>query len=161
MKPALFPTSMASKDNKKKWLVFELLRYRDFIKRTQTLKLVVLFGLSLGALSLFGTGWPVSIGLVVGLLVLDFHAEMLIFFKSRDFLLDMGEACFDVDSATDHDFRILMNRVENYLKTKDETKKESLYKSLEECYDGMKFKVDLTEALDDLKKGKVQEEGKN
>ena len=158
MRLSLFPTAQASRENKKKWLVYEILRYRDYIRLTQTLKILLIMGLVWAGLRYLGDGWLGLVGMVLGLLVFDFHFEMLVFWFSRNFFFEIGEACFDVEAVSDMDFRILMNRVENYVKTKDAVKKEELYKTLEECYDGLRFKTDLKEAFDDIaKKGKEQE----
>lgn len=157
MRIKLFPTGLATKENKKAWLVYEILRYRDFIKLTQSIKMVLMMALVLSTMNFFGPGWLPIVFTIIGLIVFDFHYELFVLWKSKDFLIEIGEACFEVENFKEHDFRVLMNRVENYVKTKDVVKKEVLYKELEDCYDGMRYKSDLKEAFDELaKKGKEQ-----
>ena len=158
MRLELFPTGLATKDSKKKWLVYEIMRYRNFIRLANTIKLFLMAGMVGVGVSLL-SGWGIII-LFIGLVIFDFHYELLILWMSKDFYLDLADACFDVETISEHDFRILMNRVENFVKTKDANKKKALYKDLESCYDEMRLKTDLKEAFNDLKKGEVKEEAK-
>ena len=157
MRLLLLPTSLATKDNKKKWLILELLRFRDFVRGLATIKTLLSIGVFLLLTSWLGLGVLGLVVAVVGMVILDYSFELISFILLKDFYLELPEAVFEVETPVEHDFRILMNRVENYIKNKDETRKIDLYKSLEECYSGMRFKTDLKEACDDLAKGNVQE----
>ncbi len=159
MRLEFLPTGLASKDNKKKWLIHEVFRFRNFIRASQTLKMLLSFGLVMLITSFVG-GWA-GLGIsLVGLLLFDFFYEYAVFLHTRMFYIELAEACFDVNTSADHDFRILMNRVENFVKTEDGNKREALYKDLEGCYHDLRFKADLKEAFDDFAKGLKQEETK-
>lgn len=151
MRPALFPTGLATKDSKKKWLIFEINRYRNFIKFHQTIKLIVSFLIASLCFNLIQGGVGIGVA-VAGILVFDFIYEFFVFMQLRDFYIELAEACFDIETNGEHDFRILMNRVENFIKTKDSDRREEFYKALEDCYTGLSIKTTIKESLEDLVK---------
>jgi hypothetical protein len=137
----LTPTSLTTKENKKKWLIYELLRYREFIRFAQTIKM--LLGMVIVWLCGQLGGVVGIVIMVIGLLVFDNIYELFIFSRLRNFYEDLPKAAFDIDNNSEHDLRILMNRVDNFIKNKDS-------KALEECYTNLQLKYDITEALADI-----------
>lgn len=147
MKLHLKPTHLATKAHKKSWFLYEMLRYKDYIKNTSYLKLILSVMIVMGCLTINGI-----VGIVlalVGLLTFDFISEFFIFAWSRDFLFDLRDALFDVETGNEHDLRILLNRVGNYI---EKNKDEALYKEMVVCYSRLKFKDEITEAITELKK---------
>jgi len=139
----LTPTSLTTKENKKKWLIYEILRYREFIRFAQTIKIIL--GICIVWLCGLIGGWVGMLAMVVGLLVFDNVYELCIFSLVKGFYEDLPKAAFDIANGSEHDLRILLNRVDNFIKNKDS-------KALEECYLHMQLKYDIVEALDGLVK---------
>jgi hypothetical protein len=158
VKVHLTPTHKASKAHKKDWLIYEMLRYKKVIQILSYGKMILSIGLLMILLSIFGTGWMVLLAGFIGLIAFDRFYEFGVFAITRHFLFGLGDAIWDGEASTsEHDLRILMNRVENYLDGPEE-KKEALYKDLVFVYAGLRFKSDLTEAIHELAKEKQKQE---
>lgn len=126
------PKPEAELANKRNWLIYQFVRYRNFHK----IGLSILFGIdfffTLLLFEVFGMTWwyPFAVGLFI------WNANYAYDYLSWAFLLDfykeMGIYIFpDETLGGPNKFDILMNRVGNFLSN---PAREDLYKSLHECY---------------------------
>jgi len=156
------PTGSATNKDKRKWLVYELIRYKAGLSRLVTLKTIIAILYGAFILTVMHPLWLSILFLVFGVFVVDFAFHLLHAELYAGFYADLTWSCFNPESGMglEHDFRILMNRVDNYLSVPAD-RREALYKDLEFCYTQLKIKGELREAHNAADKRNVQEEGKD
>ena len=157
MRLDLAPTPMAPVAKKRKWLMYEMLRYKEGLSRMVTLKVLIGVGVACLIFSQlsFWLGMAVLWG---GLLLLDYGFHLIHVVLYAQFYMDLTAICFADGAEVEQDLRLLLNRAQNYLENKDPEKREALYKSLDEMYILVRTKNELREAIHDLNKGEVSQE---
>ena len=146
----VIPTGLATGESKKQWLTHELLRYRDSVSnivRNKTLLTVVICGLGLRFIEPW---WFGIIVILIACAAIDFIFMYIQANKYSGYYKALTSACFEVEADVDHDMRIFLNRVGNLIELKDENLKDKVYKEMVECYDRVKLKTDLREAINDM-----------
>jgi len=114
MKLNLIPRPDAVTNNKRDWLIYQFVRYRNFHK----VALVPLYVLDIALISVLVSVFGVWIGALIGFFILqltNYAYDMATFSILKPFYADMGLYVFQEGKDTDsHDLRLLMNRVENF-----------------------------------------------
>jgi len=163
LKLDLFPTGLASAKTKRQWLIYELLRYKSGLSNLVSFKTMLSIAYAIFIFYIIGNTWLAVGMMAIGIGLIDYTFHLIHLELYAGFYIDLAETCFSEKGGLggpEHDLRILMNRVDNYL-TGPTEKRESLYKDLEFCYAQLRVKDQLREVIHEAHKGNVQKEGKD
>ena len=137
----------ASAEAKKKWFMYEMLRYYKSISlmsRIQTLISIILFS----AIIFFVHNLLLAFISATLMLVGMEYLFLFIHIKSHTpFYAELTECLFGEDYDSSHDMRLILNRVGNLVELKDPKLRDKVYGEMVECYQRLKTKEDLREAL--------------
>lgn len=152
MKLDLTPMPKAPVDQRKKWFTYQMMRYHDFVSGLTGIKFIFI----MGGGALLGhfipdTNWFI-VAVCLMVVVMQRLFLVLSYFMCKNFFAEFSSAVWDVpvEGGGEHDMRVLMNRVGNYI---SDRKREDLYKMMEECYTDFSRK----EAANEITKRQVSE----
>ena len=154
MKLDIAPTSLVSAQTKRKWLLYEMMRFHDASSKLVSVKNILQIGVAI-YLFMSCSLW-VGLGLLVlELWILDKAFRLLHAYIFADFYVDLSMVAFEESADVEQDLRILLNRVGNIFKNEDPNRREALDEQLKNSYTMVQTKFELREAIHEIDKGKV------
>lgn len=143
MRLELVPKDDAPLANKKSWVIYQLVRYRNFHKRGLFFKYLFELLMVVNLVAWLGL-WSLPLAVML-FFATDYAYDYITFIFLRDFYTEFGNYLFDDKKSNDtHDLVVLMNNLGNALNNKDEAIAERLNKRLRENYDDLAKRKEIS-----------------